>query len=196
MIDAFVFGLLEDMGMFDSCRNACDIALKLRISQRRADSIMLQSALLRTEDGKSIIDENRILEAFASHARHMSSDYISFEIDDSRIRLALKLRCQKHGILTDTSFNSSIFRVQLKDFITLLNTFVPKGREEALKKALKQELSTVSKQVKFKKLWSGPLAQSLIRILEGVCTSMVTNGCTSIQVLNTMIVTIQNICIK
>lgn len=149
-IEIYMFNLLEKTGYFSDCKTTHDYAIKLRITPKKMSNLMLQSALQKQFQIEDY--QKKVLTCLGSKARIVNKDRISFDIDDVRVRLAIKTICQEKGIYTDSSFNRNIISFSLESYAKILEAFIPEKKKENVEKEILKAIKNVEFDIKIEEL--------------------------------------------
>ena len=150
-IDVMIFHLMEKCGEFNGKSNF-QIARILRTTPVKVKSLKYESVLRFSEDDILGMDflKNRLSEYFTNRPPiEFDDSYLKLQIEDPVLLDGIKALCKEEGLLTDSSFNGEILKVDQDSFSNLLEKIAFEGSSKKLNEFKKKHNTPFKDVVKY-----------------------------------------------
>jgi len=119
-IDILVMNLLVKYADLDNVNNF-DLSLKLKLTESKIRNLKYEANLKYRENTEEYIKKSFFI--LLKKARLTKNKTINIAIEDNFLRNAIKAKVKESGSYTDSSFNSEIVKIEIDDFVYLLDCF-------------------------------------------------------------------------
>lgn len=153
--DIFLFGKLQELGIFENKNDIYEVVSKLKITRSKARNLIYESNLRNVD--RELLEG--LLKQVLKNIRFLKgkSYLIGIEIEDPLLIDYLKAKLKEKGHATDGTFSPEMVKLSSEAFAALIEIYLDEDEQKSLKKTLiklgfKKENSfrgLVSEYVKF-----------------------------------------------
>ncbi|TYB33257.1 MAG: hypothetical protein FXF49_07280 [Flexistipes sinusarabici] len=132
--DIFLFGKLQELGVFENKNDIYEIVSKLKITRSKARNLIYESNLRNAD--KQMLDTQ--LKQDLKNIRFLkgSSYLVGIEIENPLLMDHLKAKLKEKGYATDGTFSPEMVKLSNEAFVALIEMYLDENSQEAIKKTL------------------------------------------------------------
>jgi len=139
-----------------------DLSIKLKLTESKIKNLKYEANLKYREDTEEFI-KNSFLTLLGKARLKKDKNKnitIAIAIEDNFLRNAISAKVKGRGSYTDTSFNSEIVKIDIDDFVYLLDIFYDDKEKLKIKKSIENLLASNGDR-EFKKLFKSFLEEGV-----------------------------------